>query len=546
MASLSAAKVRLSDTLIITEWCTKVVVPLRLRIEEAVDMLAVDMESDPPQFDEDNRLVDPEEILKMWRSLVRLDTESRSDMGNSGKVRTLTVAHTSVMDFLQTQPIKIGPKKVFRFSRAESNLRMAETCLIYLRYFVENNITLTKDNITSYPFARPCALIWDELYREALASSEGVDVTSLNDMVMELFTSPIATLNWIRLSDPDTITNELDLDLAEYKIKPALYYAAHLGLRDIVERLIRDGGQTDEVIGPPFGTALTAACAMGRTDVVSLLLDSGADPNLSGFFYSGTPLAVSVERGWVEIVKILLGKKGINIHARRHPPVEASEEVIEWAEEYHDLQDQIGEGGNDYENKKRNNRCMEIGAKLIELGENAKIGDWGNDVFRQTYGSNECTNSDFGKQTTAFTDTERKGNTSRSSSDESDQTRYQSFFRRVTAASNRIERSNQSLIFIAAEFNALDTLEILLAASADPNVRGGYFGTALQRVCAYNDNDDVVEMLLKNGARTDLYGGYCGSPLHAACGFGSIRMVEKLILAGADVNRLGKLHLLVV
>ncbi len=81
-------------------------------------MLAVDMESDPPAFHEENRLVDSEEILKMWGSLVRLDTnaEGQNDMGDVAKIRTLTAAHTSVIDFLKSQPIRIGSEETFEFS----------------------------------------------------------------------------------------------------------------------------------------------------------------------------------------------------------------------------------------------------------------------------------------------------------------------------------------------------------------------------------------------------------------------------------------------
>lgn len=95
-------------------------------------MLAVDMESDPPAFDEDNRIADSEEILKMCGSLVRLDTtaEGQSTIGDNAAFQTLTAAHTSVIDFLTTQPINVGSKEAFYFTKGKANLRMAETCLI--------------------------------------------------------------------------------------------------------------------------------------------------------------------------------------------------------------------------------------------------------------------------------------------------------------------------------------------------------------------------------------------------------------------------------
>ena len=249
-------------------------------------MLAVDLESDPPIFDEDNRIVDPEEVLNLCGSLVRLDptTKSRTDMGDTMTGRTLTAAHTSVIEYLTTQPIKIGGQEFFFFSRAKANIRMAETCLVYLRHFSENSITLTEANIESYPFARVSAVIWIEFYQEIVASSEQIDMARLDGMIMQLFTSATETLNWTRLFDPDKSRNGFGFDAITSKVNPAIYYAARLGSPNIVRRLIQEGHPIDEVVGPPFGTPLVAASAMGWKDVVSLLLDGGANPNLSGYF----------------------------------------------------------------------------------------------------------------------------------------------------------------------------------------------------------------------------------------------------------------------
>lgn len=152
-------------------------------------MLAVDMESDHPVFEEENRLVDSEDILKTCGSLVRLGThaEGKNEIGDVAKTRTLTAAHISVIDFLKTQPIKVGSEEAVRFPESQANLCMAETCLIYLRYLSKNVITFTEDNITSYPSARLCAMIWDNFYREVLASSERVDMARLNGWVMKMF-----------------------------------------------------------------------------------------------------------------------------------------------------------------------------------------------------------------------------------------------------------------------------------------------------------------------------------------------------------------------
>lgn len=256
-------------------------------------MLAVDMESDSPAFDEENRIVDSEEVVKMCGCLVRLDRDAldRNYMGHAAQVQTLAAAHSSVIDFLKTQSIKIGSENVVKFSKSKANLRMAETCLIYLRYFPANSITLTQGNITSYPFARLCALMWDNFYREVLSTTEPVDMARLNDLVMELLSSPTATLNWVKLSNPENISEGVNFGVNVYQLKPAIYYAALLGLPDIVRKLIQEGTPVDSVVGPRFGTQpdlytaewsspLQVATGKGNVEIAKILLDAGSHVDL--------------------------------------------------------------------------------------------------------------------------------------------------------------------------------------------------------------------------------------------------------------------------
>ena len=518
-------------------------------------MLAVDMESDPPAFDEENRMVDSEEILKMCGSLIRLDAvaESGDDMRDSANVKALAVSHTSVIDFLTTRPVRIGSKRICNFSRTRANLRMAETCLIYLRHFSTNDIILTKDITSSYPFVLLCAY-WDNFYREVLASSEQVDMARLHGLVIKLLSSPTATLNWLKIFDPDgpllrrlkvicpnDAREGLDFDTEISQVKPAIYYAVRLGLPDIIVSLIQTGSKIDELVGPPFGTPLVAASVNGATEVVSLLLGKGADPNLSGYFYYGTPLAAAIEFGGLQTVKILLGREGIDVNGKRHPPMEATNEILEKVEEYQYLRATAKEFEDLPGNKERGNRYIEIGIELMKFAETTEA--WGNDCCEISHGSNEINYASFEGELDNLShllDVGARGGFG--CSDNAGIMNYsQSFVKRADAAVQRVDRSNQSMVYIAAEEDSLDVLKTLLAAGADPNIRGGSCGTALQKACVVDKGNKVVEILLDNGARTDIYGGYYGSPLIAACRRGSSRMVESLLRAGADVNRLGKL-----
>jgi ankyrin repeat protein len=55
-------------------------------------------------------------------------------------------------------------------------------------------------------------------------------------------------------------------------------------------------------------TALAYACDKGHTELVKLLLERGADPNVRDTFYNATPMSWAAPKGYTEIVKSLIEK----------------------------------------------------------------------------------------------------------------------------------------------------------------------------------------------------------------------------------------------
>lgn len=55
-------------------------------------------------------------------------------------------------------------------------------------------------------------------------------------------------------------------------------------------------------------TALSYACDKGHTEVVRLLLERGADPDVKDTFYGATPMGWAAPKGYTEIVKLLIEK----------------------------------------------------------------------------------------------------------------------------------------------------------------------------------------------------------------------------------------------
>lgn len=96
-------------------------------------------------------------------------------------------------------------------------------------------------------------------------------------------------------------------------------WAIQNGRTDIVKRLIEEGTNVNETVSDGKGSAspqrtpLMVACDKGFTEIVSLLVDKGADVNVKDN-YNRTALMFACQKGHIEIVSILL-RKGADTNA---------------------------------------------------------------------------------------------------------------------------------------------------------------------------------------------------------------------------------------
>ena len=84
--------------------------------------------------------------------MFRLDTspEGEDVADNRVETRTITVAHSSVSDFLSSQSFQIGSERPTRFTKSHVSAVMAEMCLVYLHHFLENE-DWTDENKKKHP-----------------------------------------------------------------------------------------------------------------------------------------------------------------------------------------------------------------------------------------------------------------------------------------------------------------------------------------------------------------------------------------------------------
>ncbi len=73
------------------------------------------------------------------------------------------------------------------------------------------------------------------------------------------------------------------------------------------------------------------------------------------------------------------------------------------------------------------------------------------------------------------------------------------------------------------------------------NIRGGYYGPALQTASIYGYKE-MVQLLLEKGADVDFQGEDYGSVLQAASECGHKRTVQLLLAKGANFNRQRGFH----
>ncbi|XDG01770.1 hypothetical protein ABKA04_001385 [Annulohypoxylon sp. FPYF3050] len=110
-------------------------------------------------------------------------------------------------------------------------------------------------------------------------------------------------LNVSNINDPSSSTDRrqiVDLDISPSPV----YYAALLGLDDIVERLIK-GGYDSNQKGGKLGTPLQAAVVRQHTKTVKTLINYRANPSQNGGAY-GTPLIAAVTLGLTDIFNQLI------------------------------------------------------------------------------------------------------------------------------------------------------------------------------------------------------------------------------------------------
>ena len=334
------------EILHVLQWLTFSQRPLRL--EEIAEVFAFDEGNDVmAKFNCENRLSDPKEILEICSSLVDcIDSfedyndeyedlyTDESVSSSNNPIIIVRLAHFSVKEYLVSDRIRTGSAAFFGVRQESANAAIATTCLSCLHMYDKISFPDGTDFSNEFSLAQYAATHW---FRHLPATSDG---SRPHPLAVELLLSQRKLENWIYHWDPDFPSIQYDYGSSG----SPLYYAVLTGLENLVETLIIHSGGTmsqaeardDEkpktsissdwsalksqkqkayinATGGDYYTPLQVAAKIGRINIVRLLLNYGADPNIFGGRGTGSALSAAAESGSLEIVELLLDM-GADIH----------------------------------------------------------------------------------------------------------------------------------------------------------------------------------------------------------------------------------------
>ena len=266
-----------------------------LRVEELAEVLAFDLTAGGmPKLNADWRWEDQEEaVLSACSSLVSVIVDNGS--------RVVQFSHFSVKEFLTSDRLASCQEEVSKFyiPGEPSNAILAQACL---GVFLCLDDHTDEDSVQKIPLYRYAAEYWS---KHALVGNVESQIQDALDYFFDMDNPHFPAL--ARINHPrDLLRVSIDEEPAGV-LRPAapLYFAAWMGLRGVVERLITKDPQQVTQLGGLYGTSLHASVLGGHIEICQLLTAHGADLN-SRCADNWTPLHIASYEGHLEIGRWLL------------------------------------------------------------------------------------------------------------------------------------------------------------------------------------------------------------------------------------------------
>ena len=275
-----------------------------LEVKELAEVLAFDFNAEGiPKLNVGWRWEDQEEaVMSACSSLVMIV--------KNGESRVVQFSHFSVKEFLTANRLAEPIKDVSRYhiGPEAAHTTLARACLGVLLRLDDR---IDRDEIKNFPLARYAAQYWAT---HALFENASSQIKDGMECLFDADKPHFATWLWIYGEGRYGKSISMFTERPEKPGAVPLYHAARLGFRDLAEHLIAKHPEHVNASGGEEVTPMHAAACKGHVNILSLLLDKGAELDGSGD-YGETPLHRAVNNQKLKAVQFLLDR-GANINAR--------------------------------------------------------------------------------------------------------------------------------------------------------------------------------------------------------------------------------------
>ena len=262
-----------------------------LGFDELCEALIID--EDSGHVDEDARLLQPMDLLKICSSLISYNANRR----------TVVLAHSSVLTYLQSEQIKASEAREFFVDTSAIHNVLLRRCLIYLcSPTFRTGYCQTQDELNQrweeWPFLDYCVEAWPIHAR----------YINMDDSTRKILLRFFETSAYPRCGNFGAWVQAY-LPFANMNIENStpLYYAARFNLNSIVRLILQvQGPATLEARGGRRGsTPLHVACYSASWEVIQTLVEAGANAGEVNEM-GETGLRWAATRGSEEMVRLLL------------------------------------------------------------------------------------------------------------------------------------------------------------------------------------------------------------------------------------------------
>ena len=290
-----------------------------LRAEELAEVLAVDFDAEGiPKLNPDWRWQDEEEAVISACSGLIMTVNARDSRNLPTQV--VQFSHFSVKEFLTAKRLAEPVRDVsFYHIRLEAaHTTLAQACLgILLRL----DDSLDDDSLKSFPIARYAAEYWPTHVQFENMSSR---IKNAMECLFDADKPHFATWIWLHNEDYDPYKGSAH-GSSKHPEKPKavpLYYAAMFEFNDLATLLVARYPEHVNASGGTEGTPMHAAAMEGHAEILSLLLEHGADVDPRSR-NGHTPLHCASKKGHLEAGQCLLDH-GADINAQCFKGLEGS------------------------------------------------------------------------------------------------------------------------------------------------------------------------------------------------------------------------------